>query len=71
MENEPNIRHEPLSSEEAAAKAAILGKCEKFAAAGITFIAVHFDGSGDSGVTEEVKCFDSDYYAFEEHEPVD
>jgi hypothetical protein len=34
-------------------------------------VAVHFDGSGDSGVTEEVKCFDSDYYAYDEHEPVD
>jgi hypothetical protein len=34
-------------------------------------LAFHFDGSGDSGVTEEVKCFDSDYYAYDEHEPVD
>jgi hypothetical protein len=71
MESESTRNHEPLSPEEAAAKAAILAECEKFAAAGITFVAAHFDGSGDSGVTEEVKCFDSDYYAYEEREPVD
>ena len=71
MKNEPNMRHEPLSPEEVAAKAAILGECEKFAAACITFVAVHFNGSGDSSVTEEVKCFESDYYAYDEHEPVD
>jgi hypothetical protein len=23
----------------------------------------------DSGVTEEVQCFDSEYYAYEKHEP--
>ena len=40
------------------------------AAAGVTFVAVHFDGCGDSGVTEEVLCFDSDYYAYEEHKGV-
>ena len=71
MEDEQTPNHESLSTEEAAAKAAILAECEKFAAGGITFVAVHFDGSGDSGVTEEMKCFDSDYYAYEEHEPVD
>ncbi len=71
MEDEQTPNHESLSTEEAAAKAAILAECEKFAAGGITFVAVHFDGSGDSGVTEEVKCFDSDYYAYDEHEPVD
>jgi hypothetical protein len=71
MESESTINHESLSPGEAAAKAAILAECEKFAAAGITFVAVPFDGLRDSGVTEEVKCFDSDYYAYEEHEPVD
>jgi hypothetical protein len=70
MENEPTTNHEPLSPEEAAAKALILGECEKFSVAGITFVAVHFDGYGDSGVTEEVRCFDSEYYAYEEHESV-
>ncbi len=40
------------------------------ATAGITFVAAHFDGSGDDGVTEEVKCYDSDAYAYEECEPV-
>jgi hypothetical protein len=61
---------EPLSPEEAQAKAAILEECETLDAAGVTFVAVHFDGYGDSGVTEEARCFDSEYYAYEEHEPV-
>jgi hypothetical protein len=60
----------PLSPEEVQAKAAILAECEKLAAAGVTFVAVHFDRCGDSGVSEEVRCFDSEYYAYEEHEPV-
>ncbi len=34
----------------------------------MTFVAVHFDGYGDDGATEEVKCFDSEYYAYAEHE---
>ena len=25
---------------------------------------------GDSGVTEEVRCFDTDYYAYDEHKPL-
>lgn len=66
----PTTNPEFLSPEETQAKATILRECENLAAAGVTFVAVHFDGYGDSGVTEEVKCFDSDYYAFEEHEPV-
>jgi hypothetical protein len=49
---------------------AILGECENLAAAGVTFVAVHFDGYGDSGATEDVKCFDSEYYGYEEHKPV-
>jgi hypothetical protein len=71
MENEPTTNHEPLSPEETAAKAAILAECQKFAAAGITFVAVHFDGSGDSGATEEVKCFNTEYYSYDEHQAVD
>lgn len=69
MENELTTNRQPLSPEEGAAKSAILVECEKFAAAGITFVAVHFDGSGDSGVTEEVKCYNFDYYAYDAHEP--
>lgn len=70
MENESIARPEPLSPDEAQAKTAILAECENLAAAGVTIVAVHFDGYGDSGVTEEVKCFDSEYYAYEEHKPV-
>lgn len=70
MENELTTNPEPLSPEEARAKAAILAECENLRAAGVTFVAVHFDGYGDSGVTEEVRCFDTEYYAYEEHKPV-
>ena|ERR1700722_2693257 len=68
--NREPTNSQPLSHEEAHAKAAILAECEKLAAAGVTFVALHFDGYGDSGVTEEVRCFDSEYYAYEEHQPV-
>lgn len=61
---------EQLKQHQAAAKAAILAQCDRLAAAGITFVAAHFDGSGDDGVTEELKCYDSDVYAYEECEPV-
>lgn len=61
---------EQLKQHQAAAKTAILAQCDRLATAGITFVAVHFDGSGDDGVTEEVKCYDSDDYAYEECEPV-
>jgi hypothetical protein len=69
-ESESTTNPEPLSPEELQAKAAILAECENLIAAGVTFVAVHFDGYGDSGVTEEVQCFDSEYYAYEEHKPV-
>ena len=71
MEDDPGVSREPLSPEEAKAKAAILAECQNLAAGGVTFVAVHFDGYGDSGITEEVECFDSHYYAHEEHKPVD
>jgi len=61
--------HEPLSPKETAAKAAILASARS-SRRRITFVAVHVEGSGDSGVAEDVKCFDSDYYAYDEHEPV-
>lgn len=69
MEND-STRNEALSTQEAQAKAAILAECENLAAAAVTFVALHFDGYGDSGVTEEVRCFDADYYTYEEHVPV-
>ena len=69
MENDSTAQPEPLSPDEAEAKAAILGERDNLAAAGVTFVAVHFDGCGDSGATEEVKCYASDYYAYEEHKP--
>jgi hypothetical protein len=70
MGNDLAGQPEPLSPEEAQAKARILAECENFGAAGVTFVAVHFDGYADSGVTEGVQCFDSEYYVYEEHKPV-
>ena len=58
---------EQLKQREAAAKTAILAQCDRLATAGITFVAAHFDGSGDDGITEDVKCYDSDVYAYEEY----
>ena len=71
MENNAGGASEALSPREEAAKAAILAECDKLVQAGVSFVAVHFDGYGDDGATEEVKCFDSDWYAYAEHEPVD
>ena len=71
MNDNSTARQEPLSAGETQAKAAILAECENLSAAGITFVAVHFDGCGDSGVTEEVQCFDSEYYAYEEQKPAE
>ena len=70
MEDTPQNHDQTLEPEQAAAKAALLAECDKLAAAGVTFVAVHFDGYGDDGTTEEVKCYDSEWYAWEEHEPV-
>jgi hypothetical protein len=61
---------EPLYPDQEKAKAAILAECDKFVAAGITFVAVHFDGSGDDGATEDVKCYASDEYVYDAAEPV-
>jgi len=61
---------EQLKQQQTAAKAAILAQCDHLSAAGITFVAAHFDGSGDDGITEDVKCYDSDFYAYEECEHV-
>src|SRR5258707_12493158 len=69
MENHLSFE-EQLEQPQAAAKTAILAQCDRLATAGITFVAAHFDGSGDDGVTEEVKCYDSDVYAYEECDPV-
>jgi len=70
VENTAQNHNQPLEPEQAAAKAVLLTECDKLAAVGITFAAVHFDGYGDDGTTEEVKCYSSESYAWEEHEPV-
>ncbi len=70
MEQTQQNNGEPLEPQQAAAKAVLLAECDRLAAAGITFVAVHFDGYGDDGTTEELKCYSSDWYASGEHEPV-
>lgn len=70
MESKTSDNNEGLGPEAQTAKAAILAECDRLAAAGITFVAVHFDGYGDDGTTEEVKCYDNEWYASGEHEPV-
>jgi hypothetical protein len=68
MENKPSNTEQELPPEQAAAKAAILAECDRLAEAGITFVAVHFDGSGDEGVNEDIKCYATEDYAYEESE---
>jgi hypothetical protein len=71
MENKPSNAEQALPPEQAAAKAAILAECERLADSGITFVAVHFDGSGDEGVNEDIKCYATEDYAYEESEICD
>jgi hypothetical protein len=68
MENQPSNTEQSLTPEEAAAKAAILEECARLAEAGITFVAVHFDGAGDESVNEDIKCYATEDYAYEETE---
>ena len=68
MENDPSNEEQALPPEQAAAKAAILAECDRLAEAGVTFVAVHFDGSGDEGVNEDIKCYATEDYAYEESE---
>jgi hypothetical protein len=70
MEQQQQNNDQGLEPEQAAAKTAILAECDKLAAARVTFVAVHFDGYGDDGTTEDVKCYDGGWYAWGEHEPV-
>lgn len=70
MEDPQANQEKQLDPTQVLAKAAILAECDKLAAIGVTFIAVHFDGSGDSGVTEEVHCYDSDEYVYDNSEPI-
>jgi hypothetical protein len=70
MENNAGSSDKPLSPQEETAKAGILAECDKLTAAGVTFVAVHFDGYGDDGTTEEVKCYDAECYVWGEHDPV-
>ena len=70
MENNAGDKNAALSPQEETAKTAILAECDKFAKASVTFVAAHFDGYGDDGTTEEVKCYDSEWYAWCEQEPV-
>ena len=68
MDNEPSNIEQALPPERTVAKAAILAACDRLTEAGITFVAVHFDGSGDEGVNEDIKCYATEDYAYEESE---
>ncbi len=68
MENERSNGEHSLPPEQAAAKAAILAECDRLAGAGITFVAVHFDCGGDGGASEDIKCYATEDYAYEESE---
>jgi hypothetical protein len=70
MEGTEQNHGNTLEPEQAAAKAALLAECDQLAAAGVTFAAAHFDGYGDDGTTEEVKCYSSEWYGWGEHEPI-
>lgn len=70
MGTESEEHREGLAPEQAVAKAAILAECDKLWAAGIKFVAIHFDGYGDDGGTEDAKCYTGDGYAWCEHDPV-
>ncbi len=59
-----------LDPEQERAKAAVLSECDKLAAAGITFAAAHFDGCGDEGTVEQVKCYQAPSYSYYDSEPV-
>jgi hypothetical protein len=66
MENGPSNAEQALPPEQRAAKAAILAECDRLVEAGITFVAVHFDDSGDEGVNEDIKCYVTKECAYEE-----
>ena len=66
--NEVSNAKQALPPEQVAAKVAILAECDRLAEAGITFVAVHFDGSGDDGVSEDIKCYAAEEYVYEESE---
>ena len=67
MTNEASNAEQALPPDQAAT-AAILAECDRLAQAGITFVAVHFDGAGDEGVNEDIKCYATEDYAYEESE---
>jgi hypothetical protein len=68
VENESSNAERPLPPEQATAKAAILAECDRLTEAGVTFVAVHFDGAGDEGLNEDVRCYATEDYAYEENE---
>jgi hypothetical protein len=68
MENKPSNAEQALPPQQAAAKAAIPRRVRPLAEAGITFVAMHFDGSSDEGGNEGIKCYATEDYAYEESE---
>lgn len=67
----PSNAEQALPPEQAAAKAAIVAECDRLTEVGITFVAVHFDGAGDEGVNEGLKCNATEDYVYEESQVKD
>jgi hypothetical protein len=63
MEQPQQNSEQTLGPEQVTAKTAILAQCDQMTTAGVTFVEVHFDGYGDDGTTEEVKCYGGEWYA--------
>ena len=66
-----NTTPEALEPHQQRAKTLILAARQGLQAAGMTFVAMHFDGAGDEGVNEAVKGYDSESYEHETEDPVD
>ena len=70
MTSETGVNPEPLELEQQTAKPAILAARQELETAGITLVVMSFDGSGDEGINEDIKCYNSDSYDPNESDPV-
>jgi hypothetical protein len=70
MTSETSANLEPLEPEQQTAKTAILAGRQELETAGITLVVMSFDGSGDEGINEDIKCYSSDSYDSNESDPV-
>jgi hypothetical protein len=71
MSSEASTNIEPLDLEQQKAKAAILAARQELETAGITLVVMEFDGSGDEGINEDAKCYNSATDDYKEPDPVE